>query len=378
MKIKNAPLAGALLLLVAAVAGCNQKKVQSAPPATVPVVVSTAEQKDVPVEVRAIGNVEAESTVGVKAQITAELVGVHFQEGQDVKKGDLLFTFDRRQIEADLKRAESTLARDEAQWKNARVQAERYQKLLDEGVVAREQYDQIISNSEALEATVLASRAAVENARVQLTYTRIYSPINGRTGTLLVHQGNIVKANADDPMVTINQIEPVNVLFSVPEAQLSDVKRFMREGKLKVESVIPTEPDKPLAGHLQFVDNTVDPATGTIKLKATFPNKERRLWPGQFVDVVLTLTEQPNAVVVPSQAVQTSQAGQYVYVIKEDMTAESRPVAVGRTVRGQTVIEKGVNPGERVVIDGHLRLVPGAKVELKSARQQEAPPESRS
>jgi multidrug efflux system membrane fusion protein len=332
----------------------------------------------VPVEVRAIGNVEAESTVGVKAQITAELVGVHFQEGQDVKKGDLLFTFDRRQIEADLKRAESTLARDEAQWKNARVQAERYQKLLDEGVVAREQYDQIISNSEALEATVLASRAAVENARVQLTYTRIYSPINGRTGTLLVHQGNIVKANADDPMVTINQIEPVNVLFSVPEAQLSDVKRFMREGKLKVESVIPTEPDKPLAGHLQFVDNTVDPATGTIKLKATFPNKERRLWPGQFVDVVLTLTEQPNAVVVPSQAVQTSQAGQYVYVIKEDMTAESRPVAVGRTVRGQTVIEKGVNPGERVVIDGHLRLVPGAKVELKSARQQEAPPESRS
>jgi len=373
MKMKKAPLAGALLLMAAALAGCNQKKVQSAPPATVPVVVSTAEQKDVPVEIRAIGNVEAENTVGVKAQVTAELMAVHFREGQDVKKSDLLFTFDRRQIEAELKRAESTLARDEAQWKNARVQAERYQRLLDEGVVAREQYDQILANAEALEATVLASRAAVENARVQLTYTKIYSPISGRTGTLLVHQGNIVKANADSPMVTINQIEPVNVMFAVPEAQLGDVKRFMREGKLKVQSVIPTEPDKPLEGHLQFVDNAVDAATGTIKLKATFANKDRRLWPGQFVDVVLTLTQQSNAVVVPSQAVQTGQAGQYVYVIKEDMTAESRPVTVGRTVRGQTVIEKGVAPGERVVIDGHLRLVPNAKVELKSAGSPRVP-----
>lgn len=378
MMMKKASLAGVLLLMAAVLAGCNQKKVQSAPPATVPVVVSTAEQRDVPVELRAIGNVEAQSTVGVKAQVTAELMSVHFQEGQDVKKGDLLFTLDRRQIEAELKRAESTLARDEAQWKNARVQAERYQKLLDEGVVAREQYDQIISNAEALEATVLASRAAVENARVQLTYTRIYAPISGRTGTLLVHQGNIVKANADTPMVTINQIEPVNVMFAVPEAQLGDVKRFMREGKLKVEAVIPAEAQKPLGGQLQFVDNAVDAATGTIKLKATFANRDRRLWPGQFVDVVLTLTQEANAVVVPQQAVQTGQAGQYVYVIKQDMTAESRPVTVGRTVRGVTVIEKGVAPGERVVIDGHLRLTPNAKVELKTAADTPRPGSSQS
>lgn len=378
MNKKKASLAGVLLLTAAVLGGCNQKKVQSAPPASVPVVVSAAEQKDVPVEVRAIGNVEAENTVGLKAQVTAELVSVHFKEGDDVKKGDLLFTLDRRQIEAELKRAESTLARDEAQWKNARVQAERYQKLLDEGVVAREQYDQIISNAEALEATVLASRAAVENARVQLTYTKIYAPISGRTGTLLVHKGNIVKANADDPMLTINQIEPVNVLFSVPESQLSEVKRFMREGKLRVQAVIPAEAARPLGGQLEFVDNAVDPATGTIKLKATFANKERRLWPGQFVDVVLTLTEQPNAIVVPSQAVQTGQSGQYVYVIKDDLTAESRPVSVGRTVRGQTVIEKGVAPGERVVIDGHLRLVPGAKVELKSASAASVAGDSRS
>jgi len=332
----------------------------------VPVTVSTVIQKTVPIQLRAIGNVEAYSTVSVKSQIGGELIRIHFKEGQDVKKGDILFTIDPRPYEAALKQAEANLARDTAQLENARVDARRYGELVSKGYVAQQQYDQIQTNAAALEATVLADKAAVENAKLQLSYCFIHAPLNGRTGSLLSHQGDMIKANADNPMVVINQIQPIYVTFSVPEQNLQEIKKYMAAGKLKVEAIVPGNEDSPAQGIVTFVDNTVDISTGTIKLKGTFENKEKRLWPGQFVNVVLTLTSQPDAVVVPSQAVQTGQQGLYVFVVKSDLTVESRPVVTGRNLDGEVVIEKGLAPGEQVVTDGQLRLVPGAKVEIKS------------
>ncbi|HKN32010.1 MAG TPA: efflux RND transporter periplasmic adaptor subunit [Terriglobales bacterium] len=331
----------------------------------VPVLAATVEEKDVPVQVQAIGSVESYSTVAVKTQITGELTGVFFREGQEVKKGELIFTLDKRPFEAVLKQAQSTLAKDQAQAEMARVQARRYAVLMKDGVVAKEQYDQMQSSADALDAAVEADKAAVENARVQLIYCSIDSPINGRVGSLLIHQGNMIKAN-DVPLVNINQIQPIRVAFTVPEQYLAEIKRFAANGKLSVQVSIPND-SKPATGKLSFIDNTVDPTTGTIKLKGEFANTDRRLWPGQFVDVVLTLHTQPNAIVVPSQAVNTGQQGQYVFVIKPDMTVETRPVAVNRTTKGQSVIDKGLGPGERVVTDGQLRLVPGSRVQIKEA-----------
>jgi multidrug efflux system membrane fusion protein len=340
----------------------------------VPVVAAVVEQKDMPVQVQAIGSVEAYSMVAVKTQITGQLTKVDFQEGQDVRKGDLLFELDKRPFEADLKKQQANLARDIAQAELAHVQVKRYAALLKEGVIAKEQYDQIQSNGDALDAAVEADKAAVENSRVQLQYCSIYSPINGRVGTLLIHQGNMIKAN-DVPLVNINQIEPIRVAFMVPEQYLGEVKRFAAGGKLPVQAAIQGQ-GKPSIGKLSFIDNTVDSTTGTIKLKGEFVNNDRRLWPGQFVNVTLTLNTQPNAIVVPSQAVNTGQQGQFVFVIKPDMTVETRPVTVIRSGNGQTVIDKGVTAGERVVTDGQVRLVPGAKVEIKQAVGPQATPSS--
>jgi multidrug efflux system membrane fusion protein len=216
---------------------------------------------------------------------------------------------------------------------------------------------------------VNADKALVENAHLQLKYCYIYSPINGRTGTLIVNEGNLIKANADTSMVVINQIQPIYVTFSVPEQNLSEIKKYMSYGKVKVQAFITKGEDNPEEGILNFVDNTVDVATGTIKLKATFANKGKRLWPGQFIDVVMTLTTQPNAIVVPSQSIQTGQKGQYVFVIKSDLSVESRPVVVARSLDGESVIEKGLQPGEKVVTDGQLRLVPGTKVNIKTSAE---------
>ncbi len=359
-------LAAALILL-----GCSSQKVQSAAPAAVPVTVATAEQKTVPVQVRAIGNVEPYTTVGVKPQVTGEIMEVHFSEGQDVRKGQLLFTLDPRSFEADLQRAEGTLAKDKATAANDEAQAKRYARLYESGVVAKEQYDDMQSKAEASQANVAADKAAVEYARVQLSYTRIYSPVTGRTGNLMVHRGNVVKANPDNPIVTINQVEPIYVTFSVPQQYLPEIKQRMQSGKLKVEAVLP-ENATPALGNLTFIDNTVDLATGTIKLKGTFENRDRRLWPGSFSNVVLTLAQQPDAVVVPTAAVQTGQEGQYVFVVKPDQTADMRRVETGWNVDNMTVIKKGVQGGERVVTDGQVRLVPGAKVEIKRPQQQSA------
>ncbi|MFH0932964.1 MAG: efflux RND transporter periplasmic adaptor subunit [Nitrospirota bacterium] len=326
----------------------------------------TVIQKTVPVQIHAIGNAEAYSTVSVKSQIGGELIRVHFKEGQDVRKGDLLFTIDPRPYEASLKQAEASLAKDTAQLNNARVGVNRYDELIKYGYVTQEEYEQICTNAASLEATVNADKAMVENARLQLKYCFIYSPITGRTGNLMTDQGNLIKANADNPMVVINQIQPIYVTFSVPEQYLSEIKKFMSSGKVKIEAIITKGEHHPEEGVLTFVDNAVDIATGTIKLKATFANKEKRLWPGQFSNVVMTLTTQPNAIIVPSQAVQTGQKGQYVFVIRNDLSVESRPVIISRTIGEEAVVEKGLQPGDKVVTDGQLRLVPGAKVEVKS------------
>ena len=365
------------LLLIAAgwilIPGCSSQKAQSAPPIAVPVVVAAVVQDTVPVELRAIGNVQAYNTVQVKTQVPGELTSVLFQEGDDVKQGQLLFTLDSRTFEADLKRLESNLLRDQAEAANARAQATRYAKLMEDGVVAREQYDQYRTQAEAMEAAVQADKSAVEYARLRLGYTKIFSPLSGRTGSLLVHRGNIVKENDEKSvLVAINQVTPIYAEFAVPERYLSRIKAQAAAGKLKVQALASGEA-APEEGTLSFVDNRVDQATGTIRLKGTFANPSRRLWPGQFVDVVLRLGERSNAVLVPTQAVQTGQQGQFVFVIKSDMTAEQRPVKVGEAVGGSTIIEQGVQPGERVVTDGQMRLVPGSRVEIRQAAPGASP-----
>jgi len=353
------------VLLTTLISACSGKPAQPPPKPPVPVTAGTVVLKTVPVQVRAIGNVEPYSTVSVKSQIGGVLTHVHFREGQDVSRGALLFTIDPRPYEAALKQAEANLTKDIAQLENAREEVRRYAELVKKGYVAQEQYDQIRTNAAAFEATVNADKAVVENAHLQLKYCYIYSPLGGRTGALMANEGNLIKANADNAMVVINQIQPIYVTFSVPEQYLPEIKKYMSGGKVKVEAFITKGEDNPEEGILTFIDNSVDLATGTIKLKATFANKAKRLWPGQFVDTVVTLTTQPNAIVVPSSAIQTGQKGQYVFVIKDDLTVESRPVAVGRTLNSETVIEKGLQAGEKVVTDGQLRLVPGSKIQIK-------------
>jgi len=378
---------------------CSNEKPKKPVSVPLPVTVSTATQKTVPVQLRTIGNVQAYSTVTVKSKVGGELVRVHFTEGQDVKRGDLLFTIDPRSFEAALKEAEAKLERDLAQVqqakanlerdlfraKNAEDDAKRYEFLIEKGVVTRQQYEKMRADADALEATiradraavenaeasVRADRAAVENAKIQLGYCLIRSPMDGRTGSLLIHQGTIVKAE-DIHLLTILQIVPIYVSFSVPEQYLLDIKKFTALGTLRVEAVVPMNEDRVEKGAITFIDNTVDSSTGTIRLKGTFENRERRLWPGQFVNVALTLTTEPNVIVVPSHAIQTGQEGQYVFVVKQDMTVESRPVVVGRTVDRETVVQKGLNADEKVVIDGQLRLYPGARVEIKNSESAPA------
>jgi multidrug efflux system membrane fusion protein len=390
-------LAGALIL-ASVVSGCSDpaggKESRPAGPPPVPVVVGTAIEKPMPTQIRAIGTAQAISTIQVKPQISGQLMTVHFREGQDVQKGDLLFTIDRRPLEAALQQAEANLlqaraqlrqaeaavVRDRAQLENARVEDVRYAKLAEQGYVAREQADQIHTSLQAMGATVDADQAAVENAkafivadqaavdsaRIQLDYAEVHSPIDGRTGNLMVQPGNLVKANDVPVLVTIAQTRPIYVAFGVPERSLPEIRQHMANGPLDVE-VQPQGGGTPARGRVTFVDNAVDATTGTIQLKATVPNVDGALWPGQFASVLLTLTVDPRAVVVPSPAVQTGQNGQYVFVVKSDDTVEVRPIVVRATQGTDTVVDRGVQPGERVVTDGQLRLVPGSRVEIRTA-----------
>lgn len=357
----------ALLTAIVTLSACSDRASGKATVTNaVPVSVGEVVQKAVPLQLRAIGNVQAYSTVSIKSQVEGTLARVYFKEGQDVKKGDPIFLIDPRSYEAALRQAEANLARDTAQAANARIDERRFADLYKEGGVSQQQYDQARTNARALEATVQADKSAVEHAKLQLGYASIRSPINGRTGNLLVHEGNLVKANdADHPMVVINQVRPIYVSFSVPEQELPEIRRYMASGSLQVEAITLGGEGRRLQGDLTFVDNAVDRTTGTVELKATFANVDNAIWPGQFVDVVLTLTTEPNALVVPSQAIQTGQQGPYVFVVKPDLTVESRPIVVHRTLERETVVEKGLASGERVVTDGQVRLVPGAKVEFK-------------
>ncbi|PYR74888.1 MAG: efflux RND transporter periplasmic adaptor subunit [Acidobacteria bacterium] len=352
----------------------------------VPVVTVKVEQKAVPVNIPAVGTVEAASTVQVRAQVTGQLSAVHFAEGQDVRKGQPLFGIDPRPFQTVLAQAEAVLARDTATARNQAAQQARYEDLYKRGLIPRDQYETQTATAAASQATLEADRAAVETARLNLQYTNITAPIGGRTGSLGVHAGDLVRANDTTPMVVINQLSPIYVTFSVPGRYLPDIRRYQAQKPLTLHargqvSLPPgAQPQAPSSltpdaaasggtpstpreqGIVTFIDNAIDPTTGTIKLKGTFQNGDHALWPGLFVQVTLQLSTDPNAIVVPAAAVQASQNGQYVYVIKPDRTAELRPVTVERQQGEQMVIAQGLAAGEEVVTDGQLRLTPGARV----------------
>jgi multidrug efflux system membrane fusion protein len=358
---------------------CSTQKTEAASsaPRIVPVTVAQAKRRDMPVVLTAIGNVSPVQTVQVKSMVTAEIMQVHIAVGQDVKKGQLLFTLDPRSFDADLAKAQGQLAKDEAAFANARTDQKRYRSLLKEGVVAQQQYDAMDSSAAQFDAAVQADKAAVESARVNLQYTKIYSPITGRAGDILVHAGNLIKAN-DLAMVVINQISPIYADFSVPEKNLESIRKYMAVGSLKVIAALP-ESSAPLAeGKVAFIDNSVDRATGTIALKAEFANQQRSLWPGQFVNINLQLTTEKNATVVPTQAVQNGQQGPYVFVVKPDKTVEARNVDLGASDRTEVVIRKGVEPGETVVTDGQVRIVPGSHVDWNSSTSLAEPQDKQS
>ncbi len=370
------PLRWATLLLFLLSTGCSPGNPAPAPQtseAVVPVITANVTTKTVPEQVNAIGNAQAYATVAVKARVDGELTDVHFKEGQLVHQGDLLFTIDSRNWQAQLDQVEANLARDQALLQNAQAEEHRYASLRDKNFVSKEDYIRTQTNLAAAQATVRADEAAVKNARLQLTYATIYSPLDGIAGQILIQRGNMIKANDTNPLVVINQVSPIYVEFAVPERYLPAIRKYMAGRSLTVQAAAEGDEKAVASGTLSFIDNSVDTATGTIKLKATFANRDRTLWPGQFVQVKLLLAEQENALVVPSQAVQNGPEGTFVFVVKPDLTAAMRPVTVARTTGAETVIGKGLEPGEQVVIDGQSRLTTGAKVQLRQGLAENAP-----
>jgi membrane fusion protein, multidrug efflux system len=372
--IFSTAFAMAFALVVAMVAtGCSpQEKRAAAPPP--PVLVAKSFTTNVPVQIDPppIGHVTAYSTVTIHSQIQGMISKVHFQEGQEVKKGDPLFTIDPRPSQAALAVARANLMRDRAQLENAKIQFDREQKLLSQKLVSQDDYDTTKASMDELTGTVRADEAAVTNAELNLGFCQIRSPIDGKTGALQAFVGNVVKA-PDDTLLTINQIHPIYVAFSVPEQYLPEIQKQMRSRTLKASVSYENMDGPPPRGELTFVNNMVDESTGTIQLRATFPNQNNALWPGQFVEIKLTLSELTNAVVVPSQAVQTGQNGEYVYVVKSDQTVAQQPISAGIAYEGDTVVKKGLSAGETVVTDGQLRLTPGIKVNIKSSTHSPPP-----
>lgn len=356
-------LAG-IALLAALTSGCRDSQQQRGGPPPVPVSVGKVERRTMPLSFRAIGNVEAIDTVAIKARIGGELQRVHFQEGQDVRAGAVLFTIDPRPYQAAVAQAEAVLVRDQALLAKAESDTRRYAELVAKDFVAKEQYDQIVATAASLGAAVAADQANLASARLNLEYCTITAPVEGRTGNLVVKVGNLIKANDDNPLVTINRIRPIYATFSVPAQNLPAILSRRARG-ISVRAVVPGLGGAASEGVLTFVDNAVDTTTATILLKATFANQDERLWPGQFVELTVVLGEEPGRVVCPAPAVQTGQQGQYVFVVNDDSSVELRPVTVARMDERDAVIEAGLSGGETVVTDGQLRLVPGSRVAPK-------------
>jgi multidrug efflux system membrane fusion protein len=367
--------------MLATLSACNNAPEQKAPPRPpVSVMVETASTMQVPVEVAVIGNVESISTIAVRSRIDGQIERVFFREGQDVRRGDPLFQIDARPYKVALEKAEADAARDRAQLRNADNEEKRYSALIQQKFVSPQEYDQRTTTLETLRATVQSDRSALDNAQLNLDYTKISAPVSGRAGSLQITAGNLVKANADPPLVIIRQLSPIRVTFAVPADRLSEIRRYAGSGiapalrggatkaaGLPVQAVPHGDSEAvPAHGELTFIDNGIDLATGTITLKATFANEDAALWPGQFVDVKLTLSSLPNATVVPARAVQTGQRGEQLFVVSDGMTAEARSVKTGIRNGEMIVIESGVTPGERVVVDGQVNLVTGAKVAIKT------------
>jgi multidrug efflux system membrane fusion protein len=330
------------------------------------VTTAAALQKPMALNLRVVGNVEASSTVDIGSKVSGQLSRVGFAEGQEVAAGDVLFEIDPTPFKVAVEQAEAALARDTAQAKGAAMQLARSDDLLSRGLVAKSDHDAIATQVQAYQGTLAADQAMVDNARLQLTYTKIPAPVSGRTGALLVHPGSLVRANDASPLVVINQIAPIFVSFAVPARLLPQLTDERARGTLVVRAQPPGGPDvPPSTGSVTFVDNQVDQTTDTIRLKATFENKERRLWPGAFVDVIVQLAVNPRATVVPNAAVQVGQQGQYIYVLKSDQTVEPRPVVIAWTEGEESVIQSGIQPGDTVVTDGQLRLIPGLRVSVK-------------
>ncbi len=360
-------LSAALAALV--LAACSPKNGNPAaarPPMAAPVSVAKAAAKDMPLQVKAIGSIQAYSFVQLKAQVSGPLSGVYFREGQDVKKGEVLFKIDPRPFEIAVRQAEAVLAKDRALLRNAEEEVARFTDLAGKEYVTKERYDQIRVNADVLKATIQADEAAAANARLQLDYCTIASPVDGRTGSLMVYPGNLIRASDTTPLVVIYQIRPIYAAFSVLEQNLPLIQAYKAKGELKAEAFLNNN-NTPIPGVLAFIDNGIDATTGMVLLKAAFPNADQAFWPGQWVNMVLTLTVEKNVIVVPAPAVQTGQSGTFVLVVKDDLTVESRPVTVVRTVGEESVIGSGLKAGETVITDGHLRAVPGGRVEIKKA-----------
>lgn len=378
----------ALLALQTACSSSGRDQPKAA--AAVPVVVTKAVAKEMPVEINAIGNVQTVVGVSVRSQVTGRVLEVNFKEGDYVKKGELLFTIDSRPFDESVKeaqanlqhdlsavaQAQAVLGKDTAQAKYAATEANRYDVLMKEGVVSKEDGEQFKANADAYAATLKAdssaietaraqvrqSQAAFDNARVQLSYCQIRSPIDGRTGSSIVTEGNLVSTNDSTPLVTIDQVSPIYATFTVPEKYLPDVQKYASSANLKVIAQLDANTSR--VGTLSSFDNQVSQSTGTLQLKASFQNDDNLLWPGRFVNIVLTLTNQPDAIVVPTQSVQTSQQGQFIYVVKADQTVEMRKIVLDRTIGDEAVISSGLSAGETIVTDGQLRVTPGAKVQI--------------
>jgi multidrug efflux system membrane fusion protein len=353
-----------MILLCCALAACSGDKGDGRQSVAAPVLLMEVSLRDMPRVLRVVGNVAASATVGVKARVTGELVGVHFTEGQDVREGQPLFTIDQRPFEASLNEARSRLERDVAQLNKAVEDMKRYGKLVSEGYVSRESYDKAVTDAATLRATVRADEAAVESARLQLSFCSITAPISGRAGAIRADRGNMIKATDDAPLLVIDSLQPVYVNFAVPEARLSEVLARQRENNLAIQAA-PTGGESS-HGELTFVDNAVDIRTGTIRLRGTFANEHRTLWPGQFVQVTLMLGMDTNVVVLPAKAVLSGRNENYVYVVDAGNRAQVRPIVMEPEDGGQVVVREGLAKDERVVLEGHVRLAPGVAVEIRN------------